>query len=308
MGRPVCVQRQRRTPQRGVATVLLLLACALQSCAFFSGKPPLPKHASIERLEEPAARTDFAAVVESADVIYFPSDRAASGARSEPAALLVEALEKTGHPFAIAWDLVDASQQPLLDELSALMGKAREELIARLELVGSGRAREHCRALLRELRPAGVSYLALRCPATLIGKIASSEPLTSEEEKLLARGYTAPPGGFQNYAERQPAAALGDRTLARSYRAELVRQQFIAERIVRSLRGAAEAGKLLVFLGDADLGSEGTVPYYVAQKLRVRQLVLGSEMPRKERAKLLTIERGRPAFQIVDRAPVPTRD
>ena len=77
VGRPLCVACRRGTTRRAVATVLLVSACALCGCSF-SGKPPLPKHASIEHLGKPAG-TDFAAVVENADVIYFPTNRAASG-------------------------------------------------------------------------------------------------------------------------------------------------------------------------------------------------------------------------------------
>ena len=104
---------------RAGATLLVASIGAFPSCAFFSGKPPLPKQASIEHLGPPVTGTDFAAVVENADIIYFPTNRTASAGRSEPAALLLEALERSGRPYAIAWDLIDAAQQPQLDELPA---------------------------------------------------------------------------------------------------------------------------------------------------------------------------------------------
>ena len=284
----------------GIGICLLLY----QGCAFFAGKPALPKHASIEELQKPATPTDFSAVVESADLIYFPRDRVTSGVRSEPAALLREALEKTGRPFVIGWDLIDAAQQPLLDEISTQIGAAREESIGKLDLVGSGRAREHCRAALREPGPAGIKHLALRCPALLLRKVAASEPFAAEERELLPRGYKRPRGGMEGYAERMANPNPADPALIRLYRTELVRQQFAADRIVSHLRGSPDGTKALLFLAETDLSTDEAVPYYVAQKLRVRQLVLGSDAPQKERAKLLTNRRSRRALEIVDRAPI----
>lgn len=302
--------RLRRFCNHGVAAVLLILTGAFQSCAFFSGKPPLPKQASLEHSAKPPSATDFAALVADADVIYFPGDRAASGARSEPAALLLEALQQTGKPIAIGWDLIDASQQPLLDELQLAPTGGREELIARLELVGTGRAREHCRSVLRDAPP-GIRQLALRCPAVLIVKLALGEMPTPDEEKQWPRGYRAPEGGLESYLERvSPKRGLNDGKLAESYRAQMLSQQFTAEKIVRHFRAVGGDNKLLVFLGRPDLEDGHGVPTYVAQKLPLRQLVLGSDVPKQARAKLLTRRSGSNGsrFKIVDDSPVAARD
>lgn len=292
----------------GLRLVLLSALILLGGCALFSGKPSLPRHASIERLEKPV--TNFAPLVADAEVVYFPGNRTASGARSEPAALLLEALEQTGKPLAIGWDLIDASQQPLLDQIQAQPNEQREELITRLEIIGSGRAREHCREVLRRA-PAGIRQLALRCPPSLIVKLASGEAPTAEEEKSLPRGYRTPPGGFESYAERVITGhGVNNATVAEAYRALLLSQQFIAERIVRHFREVGDASKLLVFLGPSELDEGRGVPAYVAQKLRLRQLILGSDMPNESRTKLLTWqnEPSRPGFQVVDRAPISARN
>lgn len=248
----------------------------------------MPRHASIERAERPTEQTNFDLVVQSADVIYFPSERAVFGARSEPAALLMEAVERSGFSFAIAWDLIDVSQQALLDSLPAAAGAAREDLIARLELIGSGRTREHCRSVLRHIRAPGVNHLALRLPPATIARVALGESLTPEEEKLLSRGFSPPRGGLESYAERLRGRNPGDAALSASYRVELVRQQFIAERIVRQLRSAGKGSRLIVFLSGSDLRPESGVPYYVAQKSRARQLVLASDLSGQEQPRLLT--------------------
>ncbi len=263
-------------------SLVAVLALFLADCA---SKPSLPKHASIERLERPAEKINFPMVVETADIIYFPSDRAVFGGSSEPAALLMEAIERSGYPFAVGWDLIDATQQPLLDQLPATADAAREQLISQLELVGSGRTREHCRAVLRNIRAPGVTHLALRLPALLIARMAAAEPLTSEEEKLLPRGYNIPASGLENYAARLRARGASDDALTKSYRLEVVRQQFVADKIVRQIKGAPSGARMVVFLAGSDLREDG-VPFYVSQKARVRQLVLGPNSPAPERRML----------------------
>ncbi len=280
-------------------------------CAFFSGKPPLPKHASIDQLARGASVADFAAAVESADIIYFPENRAASAGRSEPAALLLEAFAQNGKPFAIGWDPIDATQQPALDELQTKPAEAREAAIARLELIGTGRTREHCRAVLRDSRWSAVRHLALRSPPALTAKIDTADRLTPDEEQLFPRGFNSPPGGMQEYAERLAGRRdSSDGSAAGSYRAEMLRQQFAAEMIVRHFRAAGAEGKLLVFSSEADLEAGRGVPFYVAQKLPLRQLVFGPEGRETNSAKLLTRASGHTGrnVEIVDGAPIAGRD
>jgi hypothetical protein len=295
-----------RRAQRYASGLLVCAAAALSSCAIFSGKPPLPKHASIERPGSPAAGTDYRAVVDQAAIIYFPEERAASAAKSEPAALLLDAAQQSGPAFAIGWGLIDATQQALLDELQVTPDPARAELIAQLELTGSGRAREHCRSVLRDPRFAAVRHVALRAPRPLVEKLTAGASLTTEERDVLPRGFTAPPGGFQAYAERT-SAGLGynDRALAGAYRAEVIQRQFAAEAIVRQMRSAGADARLIVFASSADFAEAHGVPFYVAQKINVRQLMLDRETIQPTRAPLLTgLERGfRGRFEVVDRTP-----
>ncbi|HMJ05933.1 MAG TPA: ChaN family lipoprotein, partial [Chthoniobacterales bacterium] len=237
----------------------------------------------------PNGGTDFAALVAQADIIYFPAERAASGGKAEPAAQLLQALRESGLPFAIGWDLINATAQPVLDELASKTGADREELIARIELAGTGRAREHCREVLRDVRLAGTPHLALRCPESIIAKLDARDRLAPAEERFLPTGYAPPPGDFETYAERLALnRAPAEPRLAASYRAYVTNQQFAAEKIVRYFRAAPTRGKLLVFLRANDLEAGRGVPRYVAQKLQVRQLVLDSTSSAPVRAKLLT--------------------
>ncbi len=267
----------------------LFLLGALAGCSVFSGKPALPQHASIAPENTPLAGTDFAALVANAEILYFPTERAASGGRGEPSARLVEALRQNGAPFAIGWDLIEAAQQPLLDELSGKSGAAREELIARLEFSGTGRAREHCRAVLRDARLAGLRHLALRLPPALVAALDGPARLTAEEERQLPSGYVPPSGGFDSYSEKLADRGLtSDSAGGRSYRAQMARQQFAADQIVRHLRAAGTQSKLVVFTEERDLEPGLGVPRYVAQKLKVRQAVLDSNSGAAVRPRLLT--------------------
>jgi hypothetical protein len=82
---------------------LLLLAAAIlfSSCSFFQPPPPLPRHAAVER---GGSEEEFIRLVESADIIYFPSEAATFASRSDPAWKLLAALRNGDDPFAIGWD------------------------------------------------------------------------------------------------------------------------------------------------------------------------------------------------------------
>jgi len=290
------------------ASVLLVLAVSLPGCAFFSGKPPLPNQASIEQLGRGASPADFAAAVQNADVIYFPEDRIASAGRSDPAALLLEAFGQSGLPFAIGWGSIVATEQGALDALATKGAAAGHALIAHLDVAGSGRAREHCRATLRET--AALRHLALRCPAGLLAKWGAAARLAPEEEPLIPHGFASPAGGLAEFPARAGTAGENARSLTSDYRTELLRLQFAAEIIVRHLR-EANGAKLLVFADEADLAAGRGLPFYVAQKLPVRQLVFGPDAPGSARMRLLSgrgRKNGRAGFQIVDRAPRARRD
>jgi hypothetical protein len=154
---------------------------ALSGCSVFSNKPALPRQAAMQPESAPIGGTDYVAVVANAEIVYFPAERAAFGARSEPSARLLEAFRQNGAPFAIGWDSVDANQQPLLDELPGKSGAEREEIIRRLEFEGTGRGREHFRAVLRDQRLVDLHHLALGCPPELLAKLETRERLTAAE-------------------------------------------------------------------------------------------------------------------------------
>ncbi len=281
------IQSTKRTAWRLVAAAAAVIV--FDSCSTFSRQPPLPKRASIELGTQPNAETDYASLIAEADVVYFPRDRAAFGARSEPAALLLAAFQGTGSPFAFAWDLIDATQQPLLDQLPQSAEGGRESLIGQLELAGSGRAREYCRSVLRDARLAGNRHLALRFPIVIGAKVRAGETLAPEDLGQLPEGYSPPTGSFADFADRLSSSrGFDQKSAAQAYRAQMIAQQFAAEQIVRHFRSTNEPGRLLVFLREEDLSAGAGVPYYVTQKIKLRQLVLDSGETGAAPARLLT--------------------
>ena len=84
-----------------VAVALMAAAGLSSSCSFFHREPPLPRRAVIEA---GGSEEKFAGLVEEADIIYFPTEAAAFGSRSDLAWKLLDALRRDAGSFAIAWD------------------------------------------------------------------------------------------------------------------------------------------------------------------------------------------------------------
>jgi hypothetical protein len=66
----------------------------------------LPRHAAIES----AAEDRLGALVQNADIIYFPSEPVNLGRRSDPAWRLLETLKQNGSSFAVGWEPQDSDK------------------------------------------------------------------------------------------------------------------------------------------------------------------------------------------------------
>jgi hypothetical protein len=165
--------------------IALLASCA--SCAFFYRQPALPKHAAIEVTEMPRTDEKFAALVQNADIIYFPTELLGPPPRIEPATKLVEALQRDGDSFAIGLDLIGGEDQTLLDQW-AKRELSAENLISRLHFFGTERERENCRALVGEAKDWDTRFLALRCPAA---RLTENGSRNAHETVLLIEEFAA---------------------------------------------------------------------------------------------------------------------
>jgi len=265
-------------------TSLIALLASGGSCAFFYRQPALPKHAAIEATETPQTDEKFTALVENADIIYFPTELLGPAPRTEPATKLVEALQRNGDSFAIGSDLIGGEEQTLLDQW-AQRTLSTEDLFSRLHLVGTERERENCRVMVDKAKDWDTHFLALRCPAKILAA-ARSETLDARTRLEISRGFQPPPGDFQRFVNRSSAARMTETGLRTAYEAALLVDEFAAERLVRHFRANRDR-KLLIFLHQRQLENTRGVPYFVAQKIRARQLVLESETNRSSRSQLL---------------------
>ena len=82
-------------------TLLFVALVSLSSCSYFVRQPPLPRRAAIE----PAGSEEkFAALIQDADIIYFPNESVALHSRSDAAWKILDALRGRGGSFAIGSD------------------------------------------------------------------------------------------------------------------------------------------------------------------------------------------------------------
>jgi hypothetical protein len=165
---------------------LIALAGLCSSC--FQSQPPLPKHAAIESRTTPESEEKFDALVQNADIIYFPTELLESASRSGPAWKLIAALDRHGNPFTLGSDLIAGDGQPLLDAWSK-QTVATDKLFAELHLLGTARERENCRALLSDTSKRVARFLALERPAEL--SPATAPWPTREDTAVLEEEFAA---------------------------------------------------------------------------------------------------------------------
>lgn len=271
------------------------------SCGFFYRQPALPKHAAIESGEAPEADEKFAALVQNADIIYFPTELSGLMSPSEPAMRLLEALRRNGNVFAIGWDLIGVEEQPLLDQWVKRQ-LSNENLISRLHLFGPARERENCRALLSESKESSVRFLALRCPVDLLAPTRSEVTPNVLARPEFPRGFHPPPGDFQRFAERFSAARMNETGLRAAYDAALLVEEFAADRISGYFREHRDE-KLLIFIHRRHLENIRSVPYFVAQKIKARQLVLDSQSNRLQLLAWRSRRGSRWRLELIDGSP-----
>ena len=116
------------------------------------------------------------------------------------------------------------------------------------------------RGFFTEAAKSGAEVLALHPPAEL----APDD---------ISRGFEPPPGDFERFAQRLASRHVSEVKLRAIYEAELLAEQFAAEKIATYFRNH-RSEKMLVFLREDQLGPDHGVPYFVSQKTKARQLIL----------------------------------
>jgi hypothetical protein len=152
--------------------ILLAAATLCGSCSFISRQPALPRQAAIESNNADDKKYD--ALVQSADIIYYPSESVMLRTRSEAAWKLLEALQRHGGSFALGWDSISGEQQVVLDEW-ANRSAAASSAMPRLHLDAAPGEEENGHAFLRAAGKRGAHILALGRPAANIATQSSEE-------------------------------------------------------------------------------------------------------------------------------------
>jgi hypothetical protein len=189
--------------------IALLTLCA--GCTVSYKQPALPRHAAIEAVETPRADEKFAALIQNADIIYFPTELLGSPPRIEPATRLAEAVRRNGDSFTLGLDLIGGEEQGLLDQWN--MGDlSTEKLISQLHFFGTQHERENCRALVSKGKDWDTRLLALRCPAARLRDDGSRAP---QEAALLMEEFAAERivGHFRAHRDRKLLIFLHGRHL-----------------------------------------------------------------------------------------------
>jgi hypothetical protein len=98
------------------AVVLAAATFLLSSCSLFHREPPLPRRAVIE---PHGSEAKFVDLIQETDIVYFPSEAAVFGSRSDAVWKLLDALRDSGS-FVVAWDWSgnERDRRDFLDEAS----------------------------------------------------------------------------------------------------------------------------------------------------------------------------------------------
>jgi uncharacterized iron-regulated protein len=246
---------------RGAALWLLALA----GCVAHSGSPLLAPRVSASRN------------LEDARIIYIGEKH------DEPyhhrfQEKIIRWFSRHGKPLTIGMEMLDVTQQAALDDYLK-KGIAWSEFSRRTGFDrGWGRTSPAYRRILSLCRGKAIPVIALNAPAQVARRLARNEPLTSEQRRLVPE-YPEPPGGFEQFRK----AMAGHRTLGSLrpyYEAQRAWDQTMAGRILAWLPN--HPGTLVVLLGRFHADPRTGVPWYVAQKASVRQIILLFDTEPKE--------------------------
>jgi aminopeptidase N len=252
---------------RALACCAVFGALALISCA--ARQPALPARPS-----HLSQRHDW----EGARIVYIGEkhDEASHHRFEERVLRTLHRREKT---VTMGMEMVNVTQQSALDDY---LGKR----ISWVEFAnrtafdrGWGKTSPAYRRILSWCRNNAVPVLALNAPPAVTRKLARNEPLTAEEERFIPTD-PGPPGGFKRFAAVMAGHGTGA-SLRLYYKAQRAWDQTMAGRILAWL--PEHSGTLVVLLGRFHADPSTGVPWYVAKKSPVKQIVLYPEQKEEQR-------------------------
>lgn len=191
---------------------------------------------------------------------------------------VLRSLRRQGEPVTIGMEMVDVTQQAALDDY--LDKKISWSEFARRTAFdrGWGKTSPAYRRILSWCRRNDVAVIALNAPQTVTRKLARGESLTVGEKQIVP-DYPEPPGGFEEFG-RIMAGHGNVGSLRQYYEAQRAWDQTMAGRILAWLPN--RSGTLVVFLGGFHASPLTGVPWYVARKSRVTQVIFYPVLRREE--------------------------
>jgi uncharacterized iron-regulated protein len=176
--------------------------------------------------------------------------------------------------IAIGWEMFTRSQQPSLDRFDRHK-ISLQELLARTGFQRSWGVYSPLYAkilgLTSEMR---VRNIALNASNDLVHRVAMGETLTPEEQDQLPEGYAVSSRAYDNFVRLMgdhPGVTESD--LRRYFNAQNIWDQTMADSIATFHQQNAKT-KLIVFTGRGHIQNGFGVPSYVAQKSKLKQLLL----------------------------------
>jgi hypothetical protein len=249
----------------------VLAAFLVTSCGIFLGKPALPRNPV--GTSSDSSQNQFTAAKARADVVYLQDDRQVANSGQNTALKILDALQGHDARMAIGWASVDLTQQPLLNQWQEQKISA-EELLARLPSAEVAQMASAGTDLVRQMLRPDIAQLALGCPRDLFTKVRLGEKFSDEERAMIPSGFTAPPNDFENFSDQiSDVPRLRRYNIRGLYRACRISEQMAAETIVKYMTENPRT-KLLVILRRGYRINPRNVSHYVAEKCKLRQLIL----------------------------------
>jgi uncharacterized iron-regulated protein len=252
-------------PEAKLISSSILARCAALGLLALPGCVTHSNSTSFARLSQVSAPYSL----EGARIIYIAEkhDEASHHQFQEE---IIRSLQRQGKPVTVGMEMIDLTQQAAVDDYldkriswNAFVHRTGFDR-------GWGKTSPAYARILSWCRRNQVPVLALNAPQTLTRKLARNQPLTAEEKQLVPT-YPEPSGGFKQFQTAMAGHGSAG-SLRRYYQAQRAWDQTMAGRILAWLPN--HSGTLVVLLGRFHADPRTGVPWYVARKSHVTQVIL----------------------------------
>lgn len=260
-----------RTGIIAVLSLCVLVGCKNPNTGLTLPRQGGPVPVNLPRQETPAERAYWEQLA-PARVIYI-GETHNNNADHEYQLDVIKGLQARGVRFAVAWEMFDFTQQPLLDQWFA-HHLGTDALLQKTDFQNHwGGLSVFYEKIMRWTLLESVPSLAINAPPSMSRKLAQNVPLDANEQAMLPSGFQPVPGGYENFCEQMARHPHGGASMENLYKAQLLWDQTMASRIVDALAAKPDR-KLVVLVGRGHVEGGFGVPAFVKQKTDAAQLVI----------------------------------